>query len=74
MFSAVDAAHGREVWWLPVLDGDTNADRDVDLEDFLTLAQHFGEPGTQSEGDFNQDGLVGFSDFLMLAANFGRKA
>ena len=73
-FSAVDAAHGREAWWLPVLDGDTNADGDVDIEDFLILAQHFGQSGTESEGDFNQDGFVDFRDFLILAANFGRKA
>lgn len=74
LFSAVDAAHGREAWWLPALEGDTDADRDVDFDDFLTVAENFGQPGTQSEGDFNRDGTIDFKDFLLLAKNFGRIA
>ena len=51
--------------------GDTNLDGDVDFEDFLTLAAHFGEEGAWGDGDFDGDGQISFEDFVVLSKNFG---
>ena len=57
------------------LAGDADRDGDVDFQDFLALANTFGqsvEPGTGA--DFDSDGDIDFQDFLALANNFGRSA
>ena len=53
--------------------GDANQDNQIDFEDFLILAENFGEEDAVfAEGDFDGDGRVSFLDFLVLAENFGR--
>ena len=53
--------------------GDANQDYQIDFEDFLILAEHFGEEDAVfDEGDFDGDGRVSFLDFLVLAENFGK--
>jgi len=55
------------------LGGDSDNDRDVDLNDFTRLASNFGaSPRTFSQGDFSYDGSVNLDDFTILASNFGR--
>ena len=52
--------------------GDTDLDRDVDFDDFLTLAANFGRSGTiWSDGNFNANDSIDFADFLALSGNFG---
>ena len=51
--------------------GDTNLDRKVDFEDFLSLSTGFGKPGGWADGDFDGSGDVAFTDFLLLSENFG---
>ena len=55
--------------------GDIDGDNDVDFQDFLILAQHFGkeEDAVFAEGDFNSDGAVDFADFLVLQENFNAR-
>ena len=65
-----------------VLDGppevrsaDFNGDRQVDFQDFIAFARHFGS--TSDTGSFDErydldgDGSVGFADFIAFAAAFG---
>lgn len=51
--------------------GDTDLDKTVAFNDFVALANRFGEAGGWGNGDFNADGLVNFEDFLSLSRNFG---
>ncbi len=53
------------------LPGDTNGDDVVDLRDFQSVKDHFGEAGGRSEGDFNGDGKVDLEDFEILKSYFG---
>lgn len=53
------------------LKGDADLDFDVDFDDLLSLAQHYGSSGFWSDGDFNYDGVVGFDDLLGLAQQYG---
>lgn len=56
-----------------VLSGDTDHNGNVNLEDFNTLAQNFGQPDrTFSQGDFNYDRMVNLLDFNILAMRFGQ--
>ncbi|MBI82634.1 MAG: hypothetical protein CMJ81_05520 [Planctomycetaceae bacterium] len=55
--------------------GDTDLDRDVDLQDFLNLANNFDPAGTASShswGNGNTDGnsTIDLSDYVVLASNF----
>jgi hypothetical protein len=50
-------------------DGDTDGDRDVDGEDFDTLAGTFGG-SDDLRADFNLDGVVDLVDFAILRALF----
>src|SRR6202035_1077715 len=43
----------------------------MDFSYLLTLAQHYGQPGTFADGDLNADGTVNFADLLLLAQNYG---
>jgi ELWxxDGT repeat protein len=43
----------------------------MDFGYLLTLAQHYGQPGTFATGDANGDGLVNFDDLLLVAQNYG---
>ena len=56
------------------LRGDADVNGTVNFEDFLILADNFGDPHPWSKGDFNTNGLVDFTDFLLLANNFGQVA
>jgi len=49
--------------------GDTDADRDVDSDDYQTMVETFG--GDDPRTDFNDDGRVGVEDFALMRANFG---
>ena len=56
-----------------VLAGDFNRDRSVNLGDFTTLSNNFGQGGrTYSQGDANYDGQVNLADFTILSNRFGR--
>lgn len=56
--------------------GDFDGDCDVDFQDFVALAQHFGS----SQGDnryeaiydLNSDGQISFPDFVTFAQQFGK--
>ena len=52
----------------PVI-GDTDADRDVDSDDYQTMVETFG--GDDPRTDFNDDGRVDLEDFSLMRANFG---
>lgn len=67
--------------WLDVVqkrNGDANLDGDVAFLDFVTLANNFGEAGSERSvwtgGDFDCNDVVGFSDFIILAQNFGQSS
>lgn len=53
--------------------GDVDMDHDVDFDDLLTLAQHYGNTGgvMWADGDFDQDHAVSFDDLLLLAQHYG---
>ena len=67
---------GEELWRvdapLPLV-GDLNADFEVNLADFLALANSYGTAvdAVLADGDIDGDGAVDFSDFLILASRFG---
>jgi hypothetical protein len=54
--------------------GDANLNLNVNFDDFVALADNFGQQArsTWNEGNFDGDGDVDFSDFVELANNFGR--
>lgn len=43
----------------------------LDFAFLLSLAQHYGQPGTFIEGDVNGDGQVDFDDLILVAQNYG---
>ncbi len=52
--------------------GDSDFNRVVDMDDFLTLSRNFAlEEAEWAHGDFDADGVVGFGDFLTLSRYFG---
>jgi hypothetical protein len=53
-----------------MLDGDTDADWDVDSVDLANLAGVFGGDGDWHT-DFNGDGRVDLTDFALMCGNFG---
>jgi DNA-binding beta-propeller fold protein YncE len=64
--------------WDPALrirPGDVNADRAVNLADFLLLASAYDHahpsPMYIPSADFDGDGVVDLADYLVLAANYG---
>ena len=50
---------------------DANLSGTTDFNDFLTLQNNYGKPGTWSNGDANYDGVIDFNDFLILQNNYG---
>ena len=59
------------VYALPIA-GDVDRDGDVDLDDFTTLKNGFGESvKSREEGDLTGDGTIDLDDFTELKANFG---
>ncbi len=57
------------------LPGDTDSDGDIDLDDFGTLAAHFGETdATFQSGDFDLNSRVDLADLALLKAMFHRTA
>jgi glucose/arabinose dehydrogenase len=55
------------------LNGDANRDARVNLTDFNTLAQNFGQtPRDFTQGDFDYNNIVNLADFNILAARFGQ--
>ena len=54
-----------------LLSGDANFDGVVDVQDLLTLANHYGSSVERwSQGDFNYDGVVNTADLTALAQNW----
>jgi hypothetical protein len=51
--------------------GDVDLNGTVDFEDFLDLADDYGNTGGWQSSDIDGDGSVNFEDFLKLAANYG---
>ena len=57
-----------------LLAGDFDLDGTVGFDDFLTLANNFGNDqlgGVYTNGDADLNGSIEFGDFLALATNFG---
>ena len=55
-----------------VINGDFNADGDIDGDDFLRWQRNFGMGGaTIADGDANGDGFVDDNDLLIWETNFG---
>jgi hypothetical protein len=53
--------------------GDTDLNRNVNLDDFNRLASNFGQtPRRWSQGDFDYNANVNLDDFNRLAGNFGQ--
>ena len=53
--------------------GDTDLNRNVNLDDFNRLASNFGQsPRRWSQGNFDYNNNVNLDDFNRLAANFGQ--
>ena len=58
--------------------GDTDLDRDVDFNDLLNLAKHYGTTTNRGVADGNVDGptddtgTVDFDDLLMLAKSYNQ--
>ena len=51
--------------------GDTDLDGDVDDDDFMRLAQNYGQQvDGWAKGDFDGDGKVDFRDFVLLSLAF----
>ncbi|MFO0899768.1 MAG: hypothetical protein U0836_20250 [Pirellulales bacterium] len=58
-----------------LLPGDFDSSGKVDLSDFGTLKQHFGESAAGfAAGDSNMDGQINLTDFGILKSNFGGTA
>lgn len=57
----------------PARFGDSDVDQDVDFDDLLTLAQHYGTTIGQTwfDADFTGEGAVDFDDLLLLAQQYG---
>jgi T5SS/PEP-CTERM-associated repeat protein len=53
-----------------MLGGDTDADWDVDADDYDAFVSEFGGAGNWRT-DFNEDGRVDLYDFVIMRANFG---
>lgn len=57
-----------------LLEGDSNNDNAIQLNDFSLLATAFGtsvgDPGYDARCDFNMDGMVTLTDFSLMASNF----
>ncbi len=55
--------------------GDTDLNGNVNFDDLLALAQHYGSTSTTwSGGDFTYDGTTNFDDLLALAQNYSKTA
>ncbi len=65
----VDGSPGRDD--VPVLQGDTDEDGDVDLEDLNNVRNYFGYVGTEFPGDATGDGVVDLDDLNAVRNNFG---
>lgn len=52
--------------------GDADLDGTVSFTDFVTLADHFNQPGGWGQGDFSGNMRIDFPDFAMLAEHFGQ--
>ena len=72
IFNATNTSIAQWAW--RVLPGDTDADSDVDLDDFDTVAANFNQSVTNDEldGDFDGNGVVDMDDFVQLALYFGK--
>lgn len=54
-----------------VFAGDADHDRDVDVNDLVALATHYGESGASfSQGDFNYDDIVDAKDLGIMAVRW----
>lgn len=51
--------------------GDSNLDGEINLDDFSSLKQSFGNAGGWANGDFTGDEMIDLADFNLLKSNFG---
>lgn len=76
-FVADNGSTGNELWSVDIasdswLDGDINANGELDLQDLLILVQNFGRQTERglADGDLDGGGQVDFQDFLEIACRF----
>ena len=68
----LDAATLSDIGWETALAGDADRDRDVDINDMLTLVNNYGSTfAGWSDGDNNGDGIVDINDALTAVNNYG---
>ncbi len=62
----------RTILLTPLIAGDANIDQQVNFDDLLTLAQHYGTSGNQTwqSGDFDGNDVIDFDDLLALAQHY----
>lgn len=63
----------QDVYVTPATLGDATLDGNVNFDDLLLLAQHYGDTSSiksWATGDFNGNGLSNFDDLLALAQNY----
>src|SRR5688572_2191057 len=73
-FTVLDWAGMDDLGWDLAGPGDANADRAVNFNDLVALAQNYGDASglaRWSQGDFTEDGNVNFADLVLLAQNYG---
>lgn len=56
----------------PVIPGDLDGDKDIDIFDYNLLLTNFGTRGQDVPGDINRDGVVDVSDLSILLSNFDK--
>ncbi|MDE0636003.1 MAG: T9SS type A sorting domain-containing protein [Candidatus Poribacteria bacterium] len=47
---------------------DVNRDGSINLQDLISVASQFGQPGNDNAADVNEDGVINIADILLVAA------